>query len=127
MLLTDLFEDLFKGLFKENKDVETKDKYNIVFAKNFNKLKLSKCINTPKRMIKIDDIIDELIDNGDITHSNVHTLKQKINSEYSGKKETGWKSIYISTRDDLRMVFKRFPDNSIEVKFGSAKDCGYKH
>jgi len=108
-----------KGIF------ESKE-YKIKKSKKFNKFKI-KYSNKKSNIKLLDNLVKTLQKEGEIVDHGVHRINQPIYSEYTGGNETGWQSVYISKSDDLRLMYKRFNDGVIEVKFGKATDVGYTH
>ena len=105
---------------------ESTKTYNIVKSKKFNKLKI-KYSNKKSNIQLLDQLVNRLRETGEITDHNSHAIKQPLPSDYYSKDIPGWVSVWISRSDDLRLIYNRFKDGSIEVKFGKAKDVGYDH
>lgn len=85
-----------------------------------------KASNKPANIKTFDKLVRVLKNEGRIQTNNVHRLKEKMHSEFTGKSEDGWSVAWVSRSDDLRIAYRKFGD-TIEVKFGKAKDIGYKH
>lgn len=115
MLMSDLFTTL----------LETTE-HKIVRSKKFLKMKI-KYSNKKSNIELLDNLVGILRTTGEITSNNAHSIKQPIPSEHLDKNVTGWVSVWISKTDDLRLIYNRFKDGTIEIKFGKAKDVGYKH
>lgn len=133
MLLNDL--KFFEAKRKKRQPQETPSEvltstpteFKIFYAKSVAKSKI-KYINKPANIKALDKLITSLKQTGQITGNNAHRIQhEKLHSEYSGKDESGWVIAWLSRTDDLRLAYKKFDDRTIEVKFGKAKDIGYKH
>ena len=102
------------------------NEYKLFFSKKYKKL-IVKYSNNPANIKLLRDLEKSLLHNGDISGHGIHSINQPIKSEYTGKDEKGWKVVYVSKSDDLRLGYYRHKDKTIEVKFGKASDIGYKH
>lgn len=105
---------------------EQSNEYEIHYSKTYNKKKI-KYSNKRSNIKLLDSLVEMLRKTGTITGANIHNIKQEIHSEFLGKSVKGWNVAWISRADDLRLAFKKHPNNIIEVKFGTAKDIGYSH
>lgn len=100
--------------------------YHLVTGKKFKKAKV-KASSKAGNIRLLDKLVAELKTSGEITTNNAHAIKQPIRSEVTGSDETGWVSVWISRADELRLLYNRFSDGTIEVKFGRPRDIGYGH
>lgn len=100
--------------------------YNLHLGKKYKKTKV-KMSNKPANIKTLDTLIKTLKDTGEITGHGVHRIKQPLPSEVTGRDETGWVVAWLSRADEWRLAYKRFGDNTIEVKIGKPKDIGYSH
>jgi len=109
---------ILEGLLKESKSIFFPRKYNKLVVKYSNKPANIKLLKQLEQMLKQD---------GNIQGHGLHGIRQPIKSEYDGKMHNGWKVVYVSKSDDLRLAYLKHKDGTIEVKFGKASDIGYSH
>lgn len=100
--------------------------YKLVTGKKFKKAKV-KAANKSGNIRLLDKLIVDLQTTGEITSNNAHAIKQPIRSEVTGTDVTGWVSVWVSRTDELRLLYQRYDDGTIEVKFGRPNDIGYGH
>jgi len=110
--------EILEGLLKETKSIFFPRKYNKLVVKYSNKPANIKLLKQLEQMLK---------QYGNIQGHGLHGIRQPIKSEYDGKMHNGWKVVYVSKSDDLRLAYLKHKDGTIEVKFGKASDIGYSH
>lgn len=98
----------------------------IFFPRKYNKL-VVKYSNKPANIKLLKQLEGLLKNDGSIKGHGLHGIRQPIKSEYDGKMHTGWKVVYVSKSDDLRLAYLKHKNGTIEVKFGKASDIGYSH
>lgn len=127
MLISDIFESKKN---KATKEIATEPlpqpqlTYNIKSDTAFDKMVLR--YNSHPKLKLLRSLLDVLNKEGKIETNNVHRIKQPIFSSMLQKEVTGWYSVWISSSDDLRLLYRK-DGQYIEVKFGKAKDVGYSH
>lgn len=102
------------------------DSRTIYYPRKYKKL-VAKYSNKPANIKLMRELEKELKSSGNIQGHGLHGIKQPIKSEYSGGMITGWKVVYISKSDDLRLAYVKHKDGTVELKFGKAADIGYSH
>lgn len=112
---------LFKLLEKIINEV-----YQLHHSRKYKK-NVVKYSNKPANIKLLKDVEKQLKNDGKVEGHGIHSIRQPIKSEYENTSMTGWKVLYISKSDDLRLGYLKHKDGTIELKFGKANDIGYSH
>lgn len=83
--------------------------------------------NRTSDLNKVDRSLEQIKQDGKVTLGGVHSIGQALYSERAQESLTGWVVVPISRKNDLRLGYKRHDDGVFEVKFGTARQLGYKH
>ena len=100
------------------------------YGKQFQK-NLKKVLRNPIAAKKLPAILSEIEKTGRSTIGGTHTIRNapNFNSDLTGKLEYNWIVVPVSMKDDIRVMFKFFPElNAVEIRgVGRADEIGYKH
>lgn len=100
------------------------------YGKQFQK-NLKKVLRNPIAAKKLPGILSEIENTGRSTVGGTHTIGNAPNfrSDLTGNVEMNWIVVPVSMKDDIRVMFKFFPDlNAVEIRgVGRAEEIGYKH
>ena len=100
------------------------------YGKQFQK-NIKKVLRNPIAAKKLPAILSEIENTGRSTVGGTHTIGNAPNfrSDLTGEVEYNWVVVPVSMKDDIRVMFKFFPDlNAVEIRgVGRAEEIGYKH
>ena len=126
-------------ILSEGKIVKTDTYYRLYYSSKYKKA-IKRLRSKHALLKKIDQIEDDLKEGGELTniHAGVHPISnQTLHSEYKNADLRGWKSVVVSMKDEVRLVFllhdeeihpkTKKPFRVVEIKLGKPKEIGYSH